>query len=266
MSENSLLNSKVLIGLLLTVLTTLSSGWVTLQKEGPKAGTFHGPPVTIGQGSAHSLVTLDADGKPTMIGIKFSAAALTGLPTEHPHDSDGYEYILQLPAEAAITGYNHIGVDWNPEGHIPPGVYDKPHFDFHFYLIDTAARSRITAVGEDLAIAHKAPPAEFMPAGYILPPGTEVANMGAHAINPKADEFAKKMFTTTFIYGFYNREMIFVEPMMTMAYLESLPNVLTPVAVPKEYQRPGYYPTQYGVRYDAAQREYGISLEGLALR
>jgi len=58
----------------------------------------------------------------------------------------------------------------------------------------------------------------------------------------------------------------FIEPMMTKAFLETRPNLLTPVAVPRSYSRPGYYPVQYGVRYDAAQREYGISLEGLALR
>jgi hypothetical protein len=27
-----------------------------------------------------------------------------------------------------------VGLNWNPHGHIPPGVYDLPHFDFHFYI------------------------------------------------------------------------------------------------------------------------------------
>lgn len=258
--------ARLLGGLLIILLATVLSGCMAWQKEGSKVGIFEGPPTTIGQGSARTFVTLDAQGEPTRIGIKFSDAALAGLPTEPPHGSDGYEYILQLPAEAALAGYNHIGVDWNPKGHIPPGVYDKPHFDFHFYLIGKDARSRITAVGEDLAIAHKAPAAEFMPAGYVLPPGTEVANMGAHAIDPKGDEFTKKSFTTTFIYGFYDGEMIFVEPMMTKAYLESRPDIITLVAVPEKYLRHGYYPIRYAVRYDTTQREYEVSLDSLMRR
>ena len=25
-------------------------------------------------------------------------------------------------------------LNWNPHGHIPPGAYDKPHFDVQFYI------------------------------------------------------------------------------------------------------------------------------------
>jgi hypothetical protein len=157
-------------------------------------------------------------------------------------------------------------VDWNPQGHIPPGIYDKPHFDFHFYLISDIDRNRITAVGEDLERAHKAPPEGSMPAGYILPPGTEVPRMGAHAIDPGADEFKEKPFTKTFIYGFYDGQLIFMEPMVARTYLETRPSVIEPVKVPETYSRHGYYPTRYGVKYDAAQSEYEISLEGLVYR
>jgi hypothetical protein len=52
------------------------------------------------------------------------------------------------------------------------GIYDAPHFDSHFYLMSQERRDRITATGEDLAKAHKAPATELMPLGYILPEGT----------------------------------------------------------------------------------------------
>ena len=250
------------IGILSTVMLALLAGCM-MPGEGPKAGTYEGPPTTIGQGKAHSFVTLDAGGNATRIGLRFSEAALTGLPAEHPENGREWEYVIPLPAEAASAGYDHIGVNWNPHGHIPKGVYDKPHFDFHFYMITPDERHKITAVGDDLARAHKAPPADFMPAGYVLPPGTEVADMGAHAIDPKADEFTPKGFTKTFIYGFYDGRMIFVEPMMTKAYLETKPNDLIAVALPQKYSRPGDYPTHYGVKYDEARREYDISLEDL---
>jgi hypothetical protein len=266
MSDQRRSKPRLLASLLITLLVTLVTGCTLSQKKDQEAGVYEGPLTPLGQGSARSFVALDADGRPATIGIRLSEAALTGLPAEDPVNSHGWEYLLQLPPESANIGYDHIGVDWNPHGHIPPGVYDKPHFDFHFYLIDIDARNKITAVGDDLNRAHKAPSVEFMPSGYILPPGTEVPKMGAHAIDPNADEFAKKSFTKTFIYGFYDGAMIFLEPMITKAYLESKPDDLVQVAVPKQYPAHGYYPTQYVVKYDQAHGEYLISLTGLVRR
>jgi hypothetical protein len=256
-------DSKVLQVVILSALALLLSGCGPFKKGADKVGTYEGPSVVVGQGRATAFVTLGADGKPEVVGIKLTEKAMTGLPAEPPDDADGWEYVLELPSEAVGTGYDHIGVDWNPEGHIPPGIYDKPHFDFHFYLISADDRNKITAVGDDLERAHKPPSEDSMPAGYILPPGTEVPRMGAHAIDPEADEFKKKPFTKTFIYGYYDGQLIFLEPMVTQTYLETRPSVIEPVKVPKTYTKHGYYPTRYGIKYDANQGEYQISLEGL---
>jgi hypothetical protein len=220
----------------------------------------------MGGGRAQAFVTLNAGGEPTAIGVRVSEAALSGLPAEPPPDADGWEYVLALPGEAASSGYDHVGIDWNPKGHIPPGVYDTPHFDFHFYLISLEQRERITARGEDLARAHRAPAPEFMPEGYILPDGTEVPRMGAHAIDPTAPEFNRLSFTRTFIYGFYDGSMVFLEPMVTRAFLGTKPNVTAPVKAPQAYSHHAYYPTHYRIAFDEARREYTISLEDLVPR
>jgi len=254
--------SKLLISLFGMTALALLAG-CAMPGEGMKAGqTYQGTPTSIGQGEARSFVTFAADGHPTVIGIMLSEKALVGLPSNE-HE---YEYSLPLPPEFAGTGYQQVVLDWNPHGHPPEGIYDRPHFDFHFYMIDAADRKKITAVGDDLARAHKAPPAEHMPAGYILPPGTEIPNMGAHAVDPQGDEFTKHSFTKTFIYGFYDGQMIFVEPMITKAYLETKPDFHTGIAQPKEYSLKAYYPDSYGVVFDQASREYKITLEGLAMR
>ncbi len=232
-----------------------------MDRRGPR--TYLGAPKRLGQGTARASVTLDAAGHPTAIGVTLTEAALTGLPAEPPPGADGWEYVLPLPREAAATGYDHIGLDWNPRGHIPPGVYTVPHFDFHFYMISEAARAKITAQGDDLERARKQPPPDLMPAGYVLPAGTEVPRMGAHAINPVASEFHGGGLTKTFIYGFYDGQLIFVEPMIAKAFLDGKPDVTEPVAVPRRYARPGYYPTRYSLRYDSARREYTVALEGL---
>jgi len=258
--------AKDFLGVLSMIVITSFMGCAEFRNLGPVAGTYDGPSRDMGEGRAHAFIKIDDNGSPTTIGIRITESALVGLPAEPPRDADGWEYVLSLPKEAANSGYNHVVIDWNPKGHIPPGVYDKPHFDFHFYLISSEQREKITARGDDLAKAHRSPAPEFMPEGYILPNGTEVPRMGAHAIDTTAPEFNKLPFTKTFIYGFYDGQMIFLEPMMTKVFLETKPNMLDRVKLPKTYSKHAYYPTSYGVNYNATEREYEISLESLIFR
>ncbi|GAA0697083.1 DUF5602 domain-containing protein [Marinobacterium maritimum] len=251
---------------LLTVFLITLSGCAMQAQQDVLAGTYLGPPVAIGQGQAATFVTLDARGQAQTLGIRMSEAALSGLPAEGDPPHGAKEYTLHLPTEAKGTGYDHVTLDWNPRGHIPEGVYDVPHFDFHFYMVDEHLREGITATGEDLAIAHTVPPANEMPADYVLPPGTEVAKMGAHAIDPSSDEFNQKPFTYTFIYGYYDGRMIFMEPMVSLEYLRSRPEMFVKVKQPEVYVQKVHYPTRFGVRYYAGEQHYEITLEGLVPR
>lgn len=222
-----------------------------------------GNPANIGQGSARAFVTLDGDGKPTDIGVKLSEAALAGLPTEPPAGSAGWEYVLPLPPATAISGFDHVEIVWNPAGHGPPSVYDKPHLDFRFYLISVEERNKITLAGEDLPRAHKAPPTGFLPAGHILPEGTEIPRLGAHAVNPGADEFKRKPFRKTVVYGYHDGRMTVLEPMISKAYLDTRPGFTDPITLPRAFAAHGYYPTRYSIRYDDGRGEFEILLKGL---
>lgn len=247
-------------------LMTSIPGWAEVGRASPAAVTYGGAPQDMGGGRAYTFVTLDGGGKPSAIGIRLSEAALSGLPVEPPRGTEAVEYVLPFPKEAESAGYTHVGIDWNPKGHVPPGIYDAPHFDFHFYLISPEQREKITAKGDDIARARKAPAPEMMPEGYILPEGTEVPRMGAHAVDPQSPEFNKQPFTKTFIYGFYDGAIAFLEPMVTKAFLETKPNTTEPVKLPRTYSQRAYYPTQYTVKYDESQQEYVISLDGLTSR
>ena len=71
------------------------------------------------------------------MGITLSEKALEKLP-------DNIEqYVLDIPDQAGSDFYTHALVDWNPEGHEPPGIYDLPHFDVHFYIIPNEDRLAI---------------------------------------------------------------------------------------------------------------------------
>ncbi len=176
------------------------------------------------------------------------------------------EYVLALPSDVPNMPFDHVGVNWNPRGHMPNGIYNVPHFDFHFYTISPEARSRITARGEDLETCRKAPTAGHMPEGYVFAPESEEPGMGGHWIDPLSHEFHGKDFTHTFVYGTHDGAIIFYEPMITKALLETKPDEGYPIKVPNEYAQSGYYPTSYGIRYDPKRKEYSVTLEGLMLR
>ena len=231
-----------------------------------KEGTYLGQFTIMGNGTVRTWVKYDKTKRPTALGVTFSETALDGLREDLPKQMPVMEYKLALPKEAAITGFDHVSLDWNPFGHAPQGIYTAPHFDVHFYLMTPQERSKITAVGKDLAVTEKKPEARFMPKGYIIPPESAVPQMGAHAVDTATPELRGGPFTSTFIYGYYNGRMTFVEPMIATAFLKTKTNFSAPVKQPAAYPRRGYYPTRYSVTYDAKRQEYSVALEGLVLR
>ena len=229
--------------------------------------TLLGDVIPFGEGTARSWVQVDADGKPTTVGITLTEAALEGLAAEAtPGLIWTVEYLLGMPPDVPMLPFNHIGVNWNPRGHMPSGIYNVPHFDFHFYTISPEQRRQITARGDDLEKCRKAPTASHLPEGYIFAPESEEPGMGGHWVDPGAHEFHGEAFTSTFIYGTHDSEIIFYEPMITVAYLKSKPDATIPLKVPQTYEQAGYYPTSYSIRYDAKRKEYTVALEGMTLR
>lgn len=234
--------------------------------------TIYGQSIPIGNGIARSWVTLDAAGAPTAVGLRLSKEALNGLP-EHVMDMPGMEdplmgmvyYEVDLPAEAkAKTPYNHIGVDWNPMGH-PPGFYQLPHFDAHFYMITPAQQQQIGDEISDPRILDK-PAANYLPADYI-DAQVNVPLMGKHWFDKFSPELNGQKFTQSLIYGSYDGQVSFMEPMFTQEYLLSRPNDTFPIKQPADFQRKGlYYPTTYSIRYDSEAEEFVISLNDMKLK
>jgi hypothetical protein len=230
--------------------------------------SLYGPAVTLGNGTVRTYIEMEGD-VPIEVGVALSRSALDGLPG--PHDPGGveiephhfsFEQVLELPS-GNPTPFRHVTVNWNPGGHEPPGIYDRAHFDFHFNMISDAERRTITR--DDPAFDAKAerhPAARYMPAGYVAIPGA-VPMMGAHWIDPQSPELHGQPFTQTFIFGTWDGRLIFAEPMITKAYLESEPDFEATLPVPERVEQSGYYPARYGIRWDEAAQEYRISLEAL---
>ncbi|HEX6533621.1 MAG TPA: DUF5602 domain-containing protein [Gemmatimonadaceae bacterium] len=210
-----------------------------------------GAAVDVAGGSAHTFV-LESDGTPTALGVELSAAALGALP-----DSMSM-WQLPLPTDVAAPPFDHVTIDWNPQGHEPVDIYGVPHFDFHFYTIPVDEQMAIVAGPDTTPV-----PAQFAPTDYASQVFA-VPMMGVHWADTLAAEFHGHPFDHTFIYGFYHGKMVFVEPMITQAFLQSHPDVTLPVKQPQAFQQPGRYPRSYGVHYDAEHDAVRIVLDSLA--
>jgi hypothetical protein len=212
----------------------------------------------IGSGAIRTFVTLDHRRNPVEIGVTFTEDMLLELPT------NPIEYELTFPPEASASAFQYAVVSWNPQGHAPIGIYDVPHFDFHFYSLSREERQRITTTGEDLERVTKAPLPKFMPTGYIPEPTAPAPGEGRHWVDSRSPEFQGQPFTKTLIYGTYDGEIVFVEPMLTKDFLETKLSITESIALPSAYSQTVYYPTHYSVKYN--QATYTVSLDELTFR
>jgi len=134
-------------------------------------------------------------------------------------------------------------------------------------MISEAQRYAITGTGADSLRLVRQPPTDYMAPDYINPPGSAEPRMGNHWVDATAPELNGGSFTYTFIYGTYDGQVTFWEPMITNAFLATRPNATANIKQPQRYAERGRsYPTRYTIRYDAAALEYHITLEGFVLR
>src|SRR3954454_23437622 len=81
--------------------------------------TAFGPSQGLGNGSGKTYITLDGDGRPTEVGVRLSRTALEGLP------QSGIMLMLDFPDQAGTTAFDHVMLNWNPQGHEPIGLFGK---------------------------------------------------------------------------------------------------------------------------------------------
>lgn len=213
----------------------------------------------IGKGVVYSWVQYSQRRIPQALGISVSGYALKTLPEE-------MQMLDLVPkAKYKVPPYEHMGFDWNPTGHEPPGVYDLPHFDFHFYTISQHVRHNMTCAGADTANCMKSVEPALVPAGYFPTPAA-VPMMGWHWVDVTSPEFNGQLFTRTFIYGYYKGVTAFLEPMVTLAYLKSKPNMKFPVKQQQAVSKNGYYPQNCMIGYSPVQDVYEVALVDLVYR
>lgn len=207
----------------------------------------------LGAGMAQAWVRTGSRNVPVAFGVTFDDASLANLGDRE------FETALALPAAQGLP-FRTVVIDWNPHGHPPAHVYDVPHFDFHFYTIDEAARMNIAPEG---AAALATPDPNVVPGGFVTD-GSTVPMMGKHYVSRSMPEFNGGRFTATPIYGYYDGHLAFVEAMIARSYLQDGPSLSLPLAQPMLFEHAGLYPTRWSVTHDVARRQITIAFSALA--
>lgn len=262
-----------------------------------RAETVYGDAQPLGDGAARIYAEFEAGGKLRALGVSFEETMLENLPSvpntySRCFDRNGngkidakgecngdYELAFLLPDELrarAGVPFSWISVNWNPEGHPHPAPppWAVPHFDFHFYIQEREDVRRIRPGEcselidcEDFKRAQMPVAAKYLNPDHI-DVGAAVPDMGNHLIDSKSPELAKggPPFTRTFIYGAFDGQITFYEPMITHAYLASKPTVCADLKLPQAWQVAGAYPTRYCIRHHDGERRYTVSLESFVDR
>jgi hypothetical protein len=222
-----------------------------------KSNTFYGPQLQLGNGQVRSFFTVTHEDKPMEFGVIMTAKSLQGLPAEMG------AFNLQIHQKAKpLTPFDHVMLDWNPNGHEPDPLYGVPHFDFHFYMIGMEQVMNIMP-GPQMEIL---PPPGYMPATYFPGPGG-VPMMGKHWLDANAPELHGVPFTKTFIYGSYDGKVIFYEPMITRATLMAGTDYSIPFGIPNLFSPVNkWYPTKYNIRTDGKTGDITVSLSDFIWR
>ena len=259
----------------------------------PAPAQITGMPASLANGSVSSYADMDPAGTPKAIGVMFTAGALENLPAgtdgHHCFTTNsagridpakdcvvGHERVLPLPSELARRAdmpFKWALLNWNPVGHIPPGVYDTAHFDVHFVIepIESIFAIHAGPCGPEhagcaeFATGRKPLPGNYAPASHI-DVGAVVPGMGNHLVNVTGPEFKDEKFKRAWIYGVYDGRVTFYEEMVTRAFMLTKASECLPIPAPDAVAVKGYYPTRSCVRFLADKNAYTVSLEDFVMR
>lgn len=253
-----------------------------------------GAVVKMGEGQVETFADVTSGDNLIKLGAHFSEKAVNSPPEAltdgnrcYDHNENGeierekecslwHEKIIPLPPEISRNEdipFKWALVNWNPQGHIPPGVWNKPHFDVHFYIepIENIFALERGECGpefmrcDQFEVATKPVPEQYMHPDYVNVKAAAPA-MGNHLVDTTAAEFHGEPFTRSWIYGSYDGRVIFYEEMLAQEYMRSQPSDCYPIKTTPEVALSGYYPETVCARADEEMGGVSVTLEDFVYR
>ncbi len=218
-----------------------------------KSNTFYGPQEQVGEGTARTFATLSHTGIPQEVGVIFTDEALSGLPEENTL------YTLHFHQKAIdATPFEDVLLGLSAHGHpLPPSGQIAAHFDVRFMMMTEQERLAIPAPPSP---GFNAPPSGYLPANYVE--NAALAQVGRHWTYSTV---AGTTVNHTMVYGTWNGELSFINPIVTLTTLASGASYSISYPQPQYFARHGYYPTKYNIYKDEKGSHY-VTLSDFVLR
>lgn len=219
-----------------------------------------GESIEVGNGAVTAYVTTRKEDTVASLGVHIDGAAMDAFADRE------VEANLDFPAETA-TGdpidhhqFRFVRFEYLPNGHVPEGIYDVPHFDFHFFMLDEQTVEAI----EPHPAQYTIPKAQ-MPKNHIRPPLADTdgdgepdtplveKRRGEPITDPSFSEYQEGgEFTHTHLYGGYDPDgdgtgrLTLLEPMITTDFVDQLDTLLeVELQTPSAYFTADEYPMSY---------------------
>lgn len=193
-----------------------------------------------GEPGFFSWVTLDDAGKLKEFGFSIP------VPTIERAGSVQVEGYLPLPQPMLDqTVFKTFSLIYLPHGHVPAGVYDIPHWEWHLYTIDKPSVEAIDCSDQ------RVPNSDQLPPDHIALPACLV-HLGMHAYDLKAPEFTGGRFSKGIYGGYYHADFIAVEPKIATSVLLERQDVILPSYDPVVLGPKGTYPKSFRLSYSDA--------------
>ena len=223
---------------------------------GQKDNTFSGADIKMGNGMAHSRITVSPQEVPKVIALEMTDAVLTGLPDTN------FTVTVPLHSKAkGTTPFDHIYITWASKGHPLPGTFIGPHMDVRFFMTSLAEHLSIPAYAVAPAGFDSVPPVGYMPASYYR--DASIPQLGLHWTNKNYSD----PLNETMILGTYNGKFTFISPIVTSIFLKSGQGSSTFYAQPQYFPKTNtYYPTKYNIYMDNTTKNHIITLSDFVLR
>lgn len=219
---------------------------------GKRSLRINGQVMHLEEGTASAWVSYTNNGI-FKVGVTLDEGMLdlNSLPSEGQHH-DAHIALPQLPG----SPYTHLYFAWNPGGHAPDSVYNIPHFDFHFSLVEAEYLEAIDFPDPEGQIL---PPNGYMPASTLaqqFPDGSyvNVPGQGVHWYYNDAPEWNGGAFTETFLWGSYDGNSLFMEPMVTYDTIMVNDHFEKSIELPECFNKAGFYATKYGWKHRYSHR------------
>ncbi len=224
--------------------------------------TEFGSEIPLGAGTVRTFAETDGTGQVIRVGVEMTEEAVASL---------GHEMVfvtVPLPAAARGVGYDHVSLDWMPHGHAPDGLFGVPHFDVHFYMTTEEEQLAIQPSDPDyMTRAANRPSVDLMPANFVPPPQLEpIPAMGEHWLDQTDPIFSGAPFEAVLIYGAWDGEVTFVEPMVTRELLQSLRDLGGVIGQPERVAQDVALPNAWRVSFDAENGVHVVSIDDLVAR